>query len=691
MPTYVITGPDGKKYRVSGQGSPEEALSAVQQQVGGVSPEPMPEQTAPQPEAPDPIRQRAELIANDVEKYRGKAGAGDLFINQFGFGLRDKVSGVVEGLGDLFTGGSFGDGYKAGSLAEQIIEERARERSGALGTAAEIGGAIGTGTYLKGAQAANSVLGRIGQTAKEAAQLGTIAGTGNSEATTVTGMAGDALLSGGLGAVLGAGFQGAAEVARPLIKGATAVSRSVRGLADNVDERAARRVTQALSDDGLSVGKAAGRMQRAGSSLINSADENTMGLGRAVSARPGPGRSTVNKALDAGQATRADRAMGAVKGGLAPNNNTAFNEQVMQMTAQRGAQANKAYQAAFKQNFGPQHSMAFDALQARVPAEAVKNAMRVAQAEGRPFGQQLVAAIDDATGNVTFRRTPSLEEWHYIQRGLRSATDSAYRSGAGEVGTAYRSLHKDILGAMDAANPTYKMARQAYATQSQLLEALQRGREIMRPAMLNNLDQLADDFARLSRPEQDMMRMGLARGLEDVISSTPDKAGNVVNKIFGTPQKREAIRQMFPSDTAFRQFEVQMRRLAKEANVFANVRTGSRTSFVDAEKQSASNVEEAAGAMIDVARGGFVNATMRGLSKLLTGRGNMDPEVAARVAKILISEDPNFVMQALSRQGGRNLSQAQFDKLMSRAFQAMRGGSAVTAGAIAGQATATAQ
>jgi hypothetical protein len=641
--------------------------------------------------APDPIRQRAEQIANEVEKYRGKSGAGDLFINQFGFGLRDKVSGVVEGLGDLVTGGSFGEGYKAGSLAEQIIEERARERSGALGTAAEIGGAIGTGTMLKAAPAAASALGRVGQTAKEAAQLGAVAGAGNSEQSSVTGIAGDAAMGGGLGALLGAGFQGGAEIARPLIKGVIGTGRAVRSLTDNVDDRAARRVTQALADDGLTPAKAAGRMDRAGASLINVADGNTMGLGRAVSARPGPGRSTIDRALDAGQATRADRALGAVRSGLAPNSTASFNEQVMQMTAQRGAQANQAYQTAFRQNFGPQHSMAFDALQARVPAEAVKNAMRVAQAEGRPFGQQLVASIDDATGNVTFKRTPSLEEWHYIQRGLRSATDSAYRSGAGEVGTAYRSLHKDILRAMDTANPTYKMARQSYATQSQLLEALQRGREIMRPAMLNNLDQLADDFTRMSAPEQDMMRMGLARGLEDVISSTPDKAGNVINKIFGTPQKRQAIRQMFPSDSAFRQFEVQMRRLAKEAGVFANVRTGARTSFVDAEKQAASNVEEVAGAMVDVARGGVVNVTMRALSKLLTGRGNMDPEVASRVARILISEDPNFVTQALSRQGGLNMSQAQFDRLMSRAFQLSRAGSAATAGAIGGQATATAQ
>jgi hypothetical protein len=38
MPTYMITGPDGKKYRVSGQGSPEAALGALKKQLGAAQP-----------------------------------------------------------------------------------------------------------------------------------------------------------------------------------------------------------------------------------------------------------------------------------------------------------------------------------------------------------------------------------------------------------------------------------------------------------------------------------------------------------------------------------------------------------------------------------------------------------------------------------------------------------------------------
>jgi hypothetical protein len=653
----------------------------------------------PAPEM-DPITQKATALADYQEKIGFGKGSGDLFINQFGFGLQDKIDGVAGAVGggltrlglgkeQPWTGASLAEDYAISRRATEILEQRAKERTGALGTAAEIGGAILTGTALR-APAAATAGARILQTGKEAAKLGTIQGAGNSEAESLTGVAGDALTSGALSAVLGAGLQGGLEVARPLIKGATAVGRSVRGLTDNTDARAARRVAQALEADNMTAGKAAGRMQRGGSSLINVADENTMGLGRAAAARPGPGRTMMNRSLDAQQATRATRAMDAVGDGLSSNAAQPFNRQVASMIQQRGAQANKAYQAAFNQNFSKGHSMAFDSLQKRVPAEAMRNALKVAQAEGRPFGQQLVASIDDATGNVTFRRAPSIEEWHYIQRGLRSSMDSAYRSGAGEVGTAYKSLHRELLNAMDAANPTYKMARQAYATQSQLLDALNRGREIMKPAILNNLDQLADDFTRLSKPEQDMMRLGLSRALEDSISSTPDQAGNVINKIFGTPQKRAAIKTLFKNDTAFRKFEMQMRQLAKEAGVFKNIRTGSRTSFVDAEKEAASNVDEVASSLMDMAARP-VNATLRGLSKLLVGRGNMDPETAARVAQILVSEDPSFVMRALSAQTNTRAGQQAFDQLMSRAFRAVRGGTAALGAAAGSQAITSGQ
>ena len=89
--------------------------------------------------------------------------------------------------------------------------------------------------------------------------------------------------------------------------------------------------------------------------------------------------------------------------------------------------------------------------------------------------------------------------------------------------------------------------------------------------------------------------------------------------------------------------------------------------------------------------GSLGNATLRGLSKLLVGRGNMDPETAAKVAQILVSEDPSFVMRALSAQTNTRAGQQAFDQLMSRAFRAVRGGTAALGAAAGSQAITSGQ
>jgi hypothetical protein len=68
----------------------------------------------------------------------------------------------------------------------------------------------------------------------------------------------------------------------------------------------------------------------------------------------------------------------------------------------------------------------------------------------------------------------------------------------------------------------------------------------------------------------------------------------------------------------------------------------------------------------------------------------MDDASAAAAAKILVSEDPSFVMKALSAASGKQGKQAIHDELMSRAFRALRGAT-VGVGAGTGSAIATAQ
>lgn len=672
MPTFEFTTPQGT-FEVD---APDEAkaIEAIQQQLN----------------ANDPVRKRALEMADQIESRGGESGAFDLFRNQFSLGLNDKVTGLMEGTASMLRGGSFGDGYKAGSMAEQMVEERARDRTGAMGTAAEIGGALATGTFARAPAAANW-FGRIVQAGKEAGQLGLVQGLGDSTETDPTSLARDTVMGGLTGAGLGMGLTGGLELAKPVIRGGRAMMRGVRGLADDPAQRAANRVTRSLEADELTPGKAAARMQTRDQSLLNVTGDNTMGLGRSAAATPGKGRTIINRALEREQAARPDKALEAVQEGLG-GGDLPFNRRVAKMIAERGAKANDVYERAYAQNFGAKHSMKFDELAKRIPAEAYRNAEKVARARGEPFGEQLVASIDDASGMVKFRRTPSLREWHYIQRGLRGATDKAFREGVGEVGTEYKNLRKSLLDAMDESNKLYKFARKSYATDSEMIDALKRGREIMKPNTLRNLDQLADDFAEMSAPEKEMMRIGLARAMEDEIGATPSAAGDVVRRLLGTPQKRKAVRTLFESDSALRSFEVKMQRLANEAGKYKDIgmRNNSRTGYMEAEKAASGNLREVADASFDAVQNGVGAAAMRGLSKLVGSLGQMDDATAEQVARILTSRDPQFVRAALNTSMNRQARQQVNDELLRRIGSIVRG-AAVGGSAAVGSSVVTGQ
>lgn len=670
MPVFTIETPSGRKLKIE---APDEqtAMRGAQEFEAGNA-------------VPDPMEQRAIERADSLEKIGGEAGAGELFGNSFTLGLKDKVAGLAGGVGGMFTGEGFREGYNVSRRAQEILEQRARERSGNLGTAAEIAGAVGTGVLAK-APAAASALGRVFQTAKEAGKLGLIQGVGDSQSDTIAGTAGDALTSGATSAALGGALSGAIEVGRGLYNMGRATTRGLGSLMDDDAGRAARKVHKALMDDGITPERAAARMATRDTALVNVADENTLGLARASAAKPGEGRKVLTKALDAQQKASQGKVMAAVNESLG-GSDIPLNRRIAAMIKKRSDSGSKVYESAFKRNFGSSHSMKFDNLAKRVPAEAVRNAQKIAQAEGRAFGEQLVASIDDV-GNVTFRRTPSLREWHYIQRGLRSSADGAFRSGVGEVGTAYKNLHREILEAMDEASPLYKAARKTYASQSDMIDAIRRGREVLHPSTTRNVDALADEIAGMSKAEKDVMRIGLARQMQDMLEATPDAAGDMVKKIFGNQAKRSAIRAVFDDDRAFRAFEAKMAGIARETNAFRYVRTGSRTSIVDAEKQGAGILADAAVGAMDAAAGSGINTTIRAASKLLKDLGGMDEGVAAEVARIMIQRDPNAVLLALRPASQRVAGQAARDALLAKAAPIAR---ALAVGGGAGMGTAVA-
>ena len=219
-----------------------------------------------------------------------------------------------------------------------------------------------------------------------------------------------------------------------------------------------------------------------------------------------------------------------------------------ELLAAARAKNKPAYEKAYAFNYGKEFPRGVAELMDRVPASAMRSAMKIAKAEGRPMGEQLVASIDDGLDKVTFSRLPSMRELDYIQRGLRTETGKAFRAeGGGGVGTAYKALHKELLERMDSVNPMFKEARQGAAAAFGADDAIEAGRKAASGATSSKV--LFKSIAKMSDPEKEAFRIGYAGKIIDRIGKASDRS-DVINSVFGNPESRQKMTLIFGAKKA---------------------------------------------------------------------------------------------------------------------------------------------
>lgn len=169
----------------------------------------------------------------DVNAIAGEAGVSDLAQQGIMLGLGDEAAGVGTALSALLKGENVVDGYTVGRDVERSRLEDARNRTGFLGTAAEIaGGGASFGPA--------SILNTGAQTTRQLVNQGALSG----------GVTGFGYGEGALGSTLGAagGAAGGAALTGVLAKGADFVG-------NRIGARAAERA--ALNQDGVNAAVAA--------------------------------------------------------------------------------------------------------------------------------------------------------------------------------------------------------------------------------------------------------------------------------------------------------------------------------------------------------------------------------------------------------------------------------------------------
>lgn len=185
----------------------------------------------------------------------------------------------------------------------------------------------------------------------------------------------------------------------------------------------------------------------------------------------------------------------------------------------------------------------------------------------------LFEEVDDGGGYSAIRRTdavPDVRTLDYIKKGMSDEIDGLYKgtSSAGkQQATGLKELYKAFVKRVDEVVPEYKAARQVYAGDMEVRDALEAGRNItkMVPAQVRKLMKGA------SAGELYALRTGAYEGFRKMVDD-PTTNRNW-GKIFSMPGKaRDNLRAILPK----KEFDLLQTIFDREGEIFAN--SGSRMS-----------------------------------------------------------------------------------------------------------------
>jgi hypothetical protein len=218
---------------------------------------------------------------------------------------------------------------------------------------------------------------------------------------------------------------------------------------------------------------------------------------------------------------------------------------------------------------------------------------------------------------------------------------------------ALKQLRNVYVGAIDEAtggvNSPYLKARQEYAGDMEVLDALRLGRtDYLSPKTLPAEAKKVVDA--MSDAERDALRAGVAQSLLTKVMDAPQQI-NAAQRIIGAPATRKRLEALFQDPNEYKVFEAAMQReseLFRNAqNTIRNSRTANRQEAL-ADLKSGSGIFDIAGEAVDVAVGSPGSVIGRVL-KYLQARTTLDEKSAGEIATMLKSGSQQEVDDVLKR------------------------------------------
>jgi hypothetical protein len=553
MPQFLITGPDGKKYKVTGPNA-EGALQALKEQIGSAA--------TPVP-TPDPsLGADAEISGMLPEAKVNKSG------REFE-ALPSWAKPLVE-LNDLVglaaNGMTFGFGDKAiakvdelvgrGTYDEQLAKRRgetaaSRERAGIRGAVAEIGGSVIpavkaaqvglTATRLPG------LWGRLGGMAVDGAAVGGLSAAGNDS---------DIGLGAGVGAALGAGGQAVAKVGGALAKPFTSrffpQKATQEVLTKAMDEAGTN--PQAIARD-LAKARADGQDVY---SVMDAMGYPGQRLARNVTRTPSEGRTPMVEFLNKRQAEQGRRVSTALSEGFGDPATALKRTEALKQSRKAGGDVN--YTAARNSA----SSVNTDNVIAKIDSIAGKPVFggRVLNTPG--MADDTIQGLMTRVRSMLVGRDGRAQKIDFnalltVRQDIGDMASAAYRTGKNNQYSKLKEVLDELDASLAGASKDYKKALTQYADDSRVIDAVDEGRAA---AMGGRFEDNIPAFQKKNPSQQAAFRAGYA----DPLIAQTQQAAVGVNK--ARPLITDAFGQEFPAFAAPGQANRLGQRVAREQTMF---------------------------------------------------------------------------------------------------------------------------
>lgn len=613
MPTFEITGPDGKKYRVTGENA-EGALAAVKKMFGGGHNVPV----------FDPKVPGYNPDTGNVEHSTGRTGA--------------FLSGVVEGLpivGPTLQNGLENTAAYIGSKLTGKDQPKVRREMGdmndiarrdhpnfstagnltgnVMGTAALVSAAPG----IMGATPGLSMGQQMLRGGLSSAGLGgaDVAARGGSMQDVVTGAA----LSGGLGAAAAPVAAGVQAALKPL---GGMLGLGNKGRAQEAIRDALTRSGRSADDIAMDITQAAADGQSSyalADALGNPGQRMLSGIVRA----PGDKRAAIVDMLENRQAGQGRRIAGFLDDAFGSAQGTALQKEAGDIAARR---------AAGNVNYGAARDAA-GAVDTSAAIQAIDDVIR--PGVSRMTG---VGATDNGVYATMARARSYLTNGKSIVQDFDRALlakqemDAMIEQG-GTVSALLKPARNALDDALAASSEPYAMARNTYRAQSKAIDAIDIGRSA---AKRGRFEDTIPTFQAMGPAEQ----AGFRTGYVDPLIEQTQGAAMGVNK--ARPLINDAYSAEFPAFSVPGKGDQLGRRIARENTMFetrAAALGGSKTADNLADMADIGSFDPS---MIgNVLTGNWKGALTQGIAKSANALKGRNQTTRDMIADALLQTSPN--------------------------------------------------